>query len=176
MIDNTITDLLRTIYRSMAKVSLPDKGADWASLGDFGISIRNEGVDYKTMGYEKLSDFVSQTDAFFLWTDFSGQKPVKYIKEKRQRVYTDRKPSHVTNVTSVDSEEVERIKRRLRLDNNEFIGQFSPSKSDGWFKISDIRNSDFTKIEDKERGVKNLMISFKSYNKDFNKFAYYKFT
>ena len=34
MIDNTITDLLRTIYRSMAKVSLPDKGADWASLGD----------------------------------------------------------------------------------------------------------------------------------------------
>ena len=41
--------------------------------------------------------------------------------------------------------------------------------------ITDIRNTDFTKIEDKERGVKNLSIPFKS-NKPFNRYAYYKFT
>ena len=41
--------------------------------------------------------------------------------------------------------------------------------------MTDIRNTDFTKIEDKERGIKNLSISFKS-NKPFNRFAYYKFT
>lgn len=41
--------------------------------------------------------------------------------------------------------------------------------------ITDIRNTDFTKVEDKERDVKNLSIAFKS-NKSFNRFAYYKFT
>ena len=75
-----------------------------------------------------------------------------------------------------DKEEVEQIKRRLRLDNNFFIGQFIPQKTEDWYKIVDIRNTDFTKIEDKERGIKDLTISFRSQDKEFNRFAYYKFT
>lgn len=75
----------------------------------------------------------------------------------------------------VEREEIERVKTRLRLENNYFIGQFSPGQRDGWYKISDIRNTDFTKIEDKERGIKNLTISFRS-KVEFNRFAYYKFT
>lgn len=63
----------------------------------------------------------------------------------------------------------------MRLENNQFIGQFAPQRNEGWFTITDIRNTDFTKIEDKERGIKNLSISFRS-NKEFNRFAYYKFT
>ena len=73
-------------------------------------------------------------------------------------------------------EETLRIKTRLRLENNFFIGQFSPEQTPGWYKISDIRNTDFTKIEDKERGVKDLTIYFRSPNKEYNRFAYYKFT
>lgn len=79
------------------------------------------------------------------------------------------------DVQSTNLEDTEIVKRRLRLENNQFIGQFAPQKNEGWYMITDIRNTDFTKVEDKERGVKNLSIAFKS-NKSFNRFAYYKFT
>ena len=76
---------------------------------------------------------------------------------------------------SDNSAEVKKIKTRLRLENNQFIGQFSPERTEGWYKITDIRNTDFTKIEDKERGVKDLTIFFSS-PKKFNRYAYYRFT
>lgn len=88
---------------------------------------------------------------------------------KRERIKsTSRFPQRINR------EEIEKVKTRLRLENNYFIGQFSPGQ-DGWYKISDIRNTDFTKIEDKERGIKDLTISFRS-QAEFNRFAYYKFT
>lgn len=72
--------------------------------------------------------------------------------------------------------EKSKFKTRLRLDNDFFIGQFSPLGTPNTYRIFDIRNSDFTKIEDKEKGVKDLAIEFSSPDQAFNKFAYYKFT
>ena len=85
------------------------------------------------------------------------------------------KTTKSNSLSRVDEEEIIKVKTRLRLENNYFIGQFSPEKSEGWYRISDIRNTDFTKIEDKERGVKDLAINFRS-TKEFNRFAYYRFT
>lgn len=84
------------------------------------------------------------------------------------------KGSHASGVDGC-SDEIKRLKTRLRLENNQFIGQFNPERTEGLYKITDIRNTDFTKIEDKERGVKNLTIFFRS-PKKFNRYAYYKFT
>lgn len=103
------------------------------------------------------------------------------IDETKRKVSTNvkRRDTQVRTPRSsrnIEDDEVVKIKTRLRLDNNYFIGQFSPERTEGWYKISDIRNSDFTKIEDKERGVKDLTINFRSPNKEFNRFAYYKFT
>lgn len=83
-------------------------------------------------------------------------------------------PSEQSRLASQD--DVAKVKKRLRLTNNYFIGQFIPDQSEGWYKIIDIRNTDFTKIEDKERGVKNLSINFRSSQQSFNRYAYYKFT
>ncbi|WP_300969503.1 sacsin N-terminal ATP-binding-like domain-containing protein [Porphyromonas vaginalis] len=91
------------------------------------------------------------------------------IKESK-RHNTQRK-----GITYANSKAAESVKRRLRLENNQFIGQFAPQKHEGWYTIRDIRNTDFIKIEDKERGIKNLSISFRS-DEDFKRFAYYKFT
>ena len=71
--------------------------------------------------------------------------------------------------------EVEQVKRFLRLKNNYFIGQFLHDYSTGRYKIVDIRNTDFTKIEDSERNIKNLEISFQPQGITFRKNAYYKF-
>lgn len=84
--------------------------------------------------------------------------------------------SSISKSLTLDTdEETIKVKTRLRLENNYFIGQFSPERTEGWYRITDIRNTDFTKIEDKERGVKNLIINFRS-PKEFNRFAYYRFT
>lgn len=82
----------------------------------------------------------------------------------------------VATISKEDSTEISRIKTRLRLDNNFFIGQFIPGPKAGSYRISDIRNTDFTKIEDKERGVKDLTIWFNSPHREFFKYSYYKFT
>ena len=68
--------------------------------------------------------------------------------------------------------EVEQVKRFLRLKNNYFIGQFLHDYSTGRYKIVDIRNTDFTKIEDSERNIKNLEISFQPQGITFRKNEY----
>ncbi len=83
--------------------------------------------------------------------------------------------STVSELHDIDVE-ISKIKTRLRLENNLFIGQFSPLSKPGYYQVYDIRNTDFTKIEDKERGVKDLSIRFDSQGRVFNKYAYYKFT
>jgi hypothetical protein len=83
-------------------------------------------------------------------------------------------PSTVSELQDYDAE-ISRIKTRLRLEDNLFIGQFCPGSKPGNYIIYDIRNTDFTKIEDKERDVKDLSIRFKSLDREFSKFAYYKF-
>lgn len=176
MNNDTLQELL-SVYHSLQKDSLPEKGEGWVNMANFGPALLKAGIDYKGMGYEKLNEFVSQSGVFEVYSDTSCKVPVKYIKEKKNRKdFSKKYRTERAQTTYTDSNEVVKVKRRLRLDNNMFIGQFAPQKNEGWYTITDIRNTDFTKIEDRERGVKNLSISFKSSNKAFNRFAYYKFT
>ena len=146
-------------------------------MAKFGPALLKAGIDYKGMGYEKLNEFVSKSGVFEVYSDTSCKVPVKYIKEKEPRKDISKKyRTERAQTIYTDSNEVVNVKRRLRLDNNMFIGQFAPQKNEGWYTITDIRNTDFTKIEDRERGVRNLSISFRSKKKEFNRFAYYKFT
>lgn len=145
---------------------------------DFQREVWKSRINFKNLGYEWFNEFLNDSELFFIWTDFSGEKPTRYVIEKAKPKSHEeqRRPQYNRAATQyVDYEEVIKIKRRLRLDNNQFIGQFAPQRNEGRFTITDIRNTDFTKIEDKERGVKNLSISFRS-NKEFNRYAYYKFT
>ena len=183
----TQRDLL-AIFMSLPKESIPTKGDGWLNLVRFGPAIKNEGINFHRFGYAKLGEFVDAAGLFEIWDDTSKAAPIRYIRVKnsgnnylapteRQRT-TIQKTVSTTPKTrrAVDGDEVEQIKRRLRLENNFFIGQFIPQKTEGWYKIVDIRNTDFTKIEDKERGIKDLTITFRSLDKEFNRFAYYKFT
>lgn len=75
------------------------------------------------------------------------------------------------------SSEIDSVKYRLRLEDDYFIGQFIPEGPGGNWTITDIRNTDFTRVEDKERGVKDISIRFNSRGLQYlNKFAYYRFT
>ena len=176
MNNETLQEII-SVYHSLQKDSLPEKGEGWVNMAKFGPALLKAGIDYKGMGYEKLYEFVSKSGVFEVYSDTSCKVPVKYIKEKEPRKDISKKyRTERAQTIYTDSNEVVKVKRRLRLDNNMFIGQFAPQKNEGWYTITDIRNTDFTKIEDRERGVKNLSISFRSTKKEFNRFAYYKFT
>lgn len=175
-IDSKKKALLLSIYNSIDKQTLPDKGEGWINLVKFAPAIKKAGIDYHSFGYDKVGDFLKDSGDFFVYLDNTTTPPVKYVRLKVRRprpVASDNTPK--VNVLREDSDEVKRLKTRLRLENNQFIGQFSPERTEGWYKITDIRNTDFTKIEDKERGVKDLTIFFSS-PKKFNRCAYYRFT
>jgi len=177
MASKSIIEKLREIYQSLPKVELVDKGDGWVNQYDFLRAVGKVGINYKTLGYDYFYEFLKESGLFSFWTDFSGEKPTRYVIEKAKPKSHEeqRRPQYNRAATQyVDSEEVVKIKHRLRLENNQFIGQFA-QRNEGWFTITDIRNTDFTKIEDKERGIKNLSISFRS-NEEFYRYAYYKFT
>lgn len=161
MINDTVIEKLQSIYKAMKKVSLPKKGDGWVRQYDFQNEVIKARINFKNMGYERFHEFLLETGKFQIWTDCTGEKPIRYVIEKG---------------ISFKTEDVEKLKQRLRLTNNEFIGQFIPQQNDGWYKIVDIRNIEFTKIEDKEHGIKDLFINFKCTNKEFSKYAYYKFS
>lgn len=178
MLSKSIIEKLLSIYQMLPKKSLPEKGEGWVKMYDFQREVRLAKINFKNMGYEWFNEFLSDSGVFFIWTDYSGEKPTRYVieKAKPQSQGEQRKPqNHRPSTQYVEDENIVKIKRRLRLENNQFIGQFAPQKNEGWYMIADIRNTDFTKIEDKERGIKNLSIPFRS-NKQFNRYAYYKFT
>jgi len=181
-IDSETKKQILSIFQSLDKESVPKKGEGWVKIETFGSVIKQSGIDYRHYGFTKLVEFVAASRIFMIWDDYTRGEAIKYIHEKdmlskRPRISTQQ-PSTILHKTRriENSEEIERVKTRLRLENNYFIGQFSPEKTENWYKISDIRNTDFTKIEDKEKGIKDLTIAFSSKDKFFNRFAYYKFT
>lgn len=141
---------------------------------------------YTTEGIARIShvsyvkNVVSQVSLRYKQWFIPGE-PIRLIDEERakQKSRLKENPSknknNLVSFSPVGVEEIQRVKTRLRLENDQFIGQFIPDRTEGWYKITDIRNTDFTKIEDKERGVKDLTISFRS-DKIYNRYAYYKFT
>ena len=178
MITQTIINKLRSLFQNAPKVSLSEQGDNWVDMGVFLRAVGKAGINYKNIGYERFGEFLNASELFSICTDYSGDKPIKYLALKSIQQFNE--PQYHTqhqkpNSTSISHEDIEKIKNRLRLKNNQFIGQFIP-QNEGWYRVFDIRNTEFTKIEDKERGIQDLSIPFRSDNYDLNKFAYYKFS
>lgn len=189
----TIEDLL-AIFRTLQKVSIPSQGEGWVNLVNLGQAIKEEGIDFRRYGFAKLGEFVAATGAFEIWDDVSKAAPVRYIREKKgetkaftktprprvsaQRPMANEHKTEQVNETQYtqESPQVAEVKYMLRLKDNFFIGQFIPDFATGGYKIVDIRDTGFTKIEDTDNNIRDLEISFHSSELSFRKFGYYKFT
>lgn len=98
MLDETIKDKLRSIYQAMDKVSLPEKGDGWVSMFDFQREVWKSRINFKNLGYEWFNEFLNDSELFFIWTDFSGEKPTRYVIEKLNQNLTKSKEDHNTIV------------------------------------------------------------------------------
>lgn len=183
--EEAIVKTLINIIKSSRKISIEGENGDWVHLAEFGAAIRKNGIKIGNYGYSKLSKFAEEIGLFQVFTDTTIEPPVKYIRlledgePRRELAISHQAGKSQSDSLSLlkfeDSPAVIKVKKFLRLKNNCFIGQFRPDYASGGYKIVDIRNTDFTKIEDPERNIRNLEISFQSQRIKFRKFSYYMF-
>lgn len=77
---NHLKQTLESIYRAMPSVEIQGKGSGWVNLANYGISLLQNGIDYKKLGYDKLRTFIeANIDIFELYVDRTRQLPVYYI-------------------------------------------------------------------------------------------------
>lgn len=82
----------------MPKVELIDKGDGWVNQYDLLRAVGKVGINYKNLGYEHFYEFLTDSGLFSFWTDFSGEKPTKYVIEKLSQNLTKSKEDHNTIV------------------------------------------------------------------------------
>lgn len=108
MNNDTLQEII-SVYHSLQKDSLPEKGEGWVNMAKFGPALLKAGIDYKGMGYEKLNEFVSKSGVFEVYSDTSCKVPVKYIKEKEPRKDISKKyRTERAQTIYTDSNEVEK--------------------------------------------------------------------
>ena len=79
MVSKSIIEKLREIYQSLPKVELVDKGDGWVNQYDFLRAVGKVGINYKNLGYDHFYEFLTDSGLFSFWTDFSGEKPIRYV-------------------------------------------------------------------------------------------------
>lgn len=72
------------IFETMPRITLEGQGGNWVNMATLGIALRNEGVDFRLKGYEKLGDYLESTCAYEFYLDRSRDIPVKYVREKKE--------------------------------------------------------------------------------------------
>lgn len=84
MLTKDIIDKILTIYRDSPQETVATKGFGWVNLAKLGSPIRKAGIDYKALGYEKISYLFKDIPVFEL-TEYikDGNPPIIYIREKR---------------------------------------------------------------------------------------------
>ena len=78
-------NVFQVIEKIENKVSVPQKGNNWINLSDLGAQLRNNGIDYNMLGYDKLTSFEKQLqhDSAILHYQWQLEKAIKVIENQR---------------------------------------------------------------------------------------------
>lgn len=74
-----IFDLLEALPRT----SFSEAGEGWINMANLGTALRDNGIDFRAKGYERLGDYLESTRQFEFYYDKTGDIPVKYVREKK---------------------------------------------------------------------------------------------
>ena len=84
-------NVFQVIEKIENKVSVPQKGNNWINLSDLGAQLRNNGIDYNMLGYDKLTSFLSSIEGLELYRDERNALPVIFVRTKTKSI--DKKAS-----------------------------------------------------------------------------------
>ena len=124
MVDNKVKESLYNIYLSMPKESLFEKGDGWVRGDEFAKAVKKERINFKSLGYAWCSELLEDTGIFV----FCTEQNIPYVNRKLD---SKRSNTQRMDILSANSKDAEKIKQKLRLKNNQFIGQFTPQKNEG---------------------------------------------
>jgi hypothetical protein len=74
---------LQSIFEQILRITLEGQGNNWVNMATLGLAMRNEGIDFRLKGYEKLGDYVESTGMYEFYLDRTCDVPVKYVREKK---------------------------------------------------------------------------------------------
>lgn len=78
-------DVINDIIASLPPDSIPGRGDGWVNLADLGSKLRDNGVDFRSEGYEKLRDYVESFSSIEMYKDESRNIPVYYARNRDTR-------------------------------------------------------------------------------------------
>ena len=73
--------VIQILNAATNRLSLPNKGDGWVNLADLGHDLRNNGIDYSKLGFDKLTSFLLSINGLELYRDERYALPVMYVKE-----------------------------------------------------------------------------------------------
>ena len=125
--------LLFSIYNSVDKQFLPQKGEGWVNLAQFGSAIKKVGVKYVDYGYSKLGQLIAAIDNVEVFSDESIRPPVKYLRFKSVKKDNDSVTSkHKDTIKTTDTAIVEfRNNSQTRKKDSRYI-DLCRQKPMGW--------------------------------------------
>ena len=83
-ISEIIKNKLISTYKSLPKETVSGNGAGWVNLVKFAPALKVSGVNFRNLGFNKLSEFVDATLLFESCYDKSQSVPPKYIRLKNE--------------------------------------------------------------------------------------------
>ena len=78
--ENNISEQIIDIMNTQPKVTI--NGQEWVNLASLGIALKNFGIDYNKLGFEKLRGLIESFREFELYKDEQNQLPVYYVKAR----------------------------------------------------------------------------------------------
>lgn len=146
--DKTKKDLHIVFQSIIEKESIPGKGEGWVNIADFGAIIKEAGIDYRSLGFDYLGEFLVASGMFILWKD--KERKMTYIKEKIKTNSSDKK-GYKTKRAKIDlpqkynSYTLELLNEWV-LDEPVAVGYFQILPN-GSYIISDFRSESFRELK-----------------------------
>lgn len=81
-ISEIIKDKLITTFKSLSKETVPGNGSGWVNLVKFAPALKESGVNFRNLGYNKLGEFIDATLIFESCYDKTQKVPPKFIRLK----------------------------------------------------------------------------------------------
>lgn len=161
--NQTEKNVLQVMSKIENRVSIPQKGNDWINLADLGGQLRNNGIDYSMLGYDKLTTFLSSIDELELYRDERNALPVIYVRARRNKVENKK--------TSITSSNQQQISPNQALMNWAFMGYIPDtmhklkemSLDENWGKIINEKGEECYPKNEKGEDCYPILVSYLTY-------------
>lgn len=110
---------LVSTFKYLPKETVPGNGSGWVNLVKFAPALKDSGINFRDLGFNKLSEFVDSTLLFESCYDKTQSVPPKYIRLKEEAL----NPIKETVPPRIEIEPINTTKEDRTLSHNKRLSQ-----------------------------------------------------